>query len=68
MLHVRLLWVFAASGASGCPYLWKSLRRVTRVADPVSMRRQIRTAVLLIGAGPLACMEVISLRALLFLV
>ncbi len=68
MLPVQLLWVFAASGESECPCLWKSLRRVTRVADPVSMRRQIRTAVLLIGAGPTACMEVISLRALLFLV
>ena len=67
MLHVRLLWVFAASGASGCPYLWKSLRRVTRVADFVS-KLHVITAVLLIGAGPLACMEVISLRALLFLV
>ncbi|PHH56331.1 hypothetical protein CRH12_11520 [Coxiella burnetii] len=67
MLPVQLLWVFAASGESECPCLWKSLRRVRRVAELV-WKLPRTSAVLLVGAGPAASMAVISLRALVFLV
>jgi len=64
---LQFLWVFAVSGTSDCPYLCKSLRGVVRVADFVS-KLHVITAVLLIGAGPMAYMHAVSLRALVFLV